>query len=93
MEMERKRTKLSGATFVFIFLCGIRNKYRITGNKYENGYFQKQTWNEYGANMDEKRMIIRVKRPPKSCSKTEASQVNRKTCSPNLSRLLSVIGE
>jgi hypothetical protein len=93
MKTERKRTELSGATFVFIFLCGSRNEYRNTGNKYENGYFQKQTWNEYGANTDEKQMIIRTKRPPESCSKTQASQVNRKTCSPNLSRLLSVMGE
>jgi hypothetical protein len=35
--------ELSGATFVFIFLCGSRNEYGNTGNKYENGYFQKQT--------------------------------------------------
>jgi hypothetical protein len=85
--------ELSGVIFVFIFLYGNRNKYRNTGNKYENGYFQKQTWNEYGANTDKKRMIIGIKRPPESCSKTQASQVNRKTCFPNLSRLLSVIGE
>jgi hypothetical protein len=93
MKTERKRTELSGATLVFIFLCGSRNEYRNTGNKYENGYFQKQTWNEYGVNTDEKRMIIGTKRPPESCSKTQASQVNQKTCSPNLSRLLSVMGE
>jgi hypothetical protein len=43
MKMERKRTELSSAIFVFIFLCGSRNEYRNTGNKYENGYFQKQT--------------------------------------------------
>jgi hypothetical protein len=42
-------------------------------------------------NTYEKRMIIGTKRPPESCSKTQVSQVNRKTCSPNLSRLLSVI--
>jgi hypothetical protein len=58
MKTERKRTELSGATFVFIFLCGSRNKYRNTRNKYENGYLRKQTWNKYGANTDEKRMII-----------------------------------
>jgi hypothetical protein len=93
MKRKWKRTELSGATFVFIFLCGRRNEYRNTENKYKNGYFQKQTWNEYGANTDEKRMIIGTKRPPELCRKTQASQVNRKTCSPNLSRLLSVIWE
>jgi hypothetical protein len=41
MKTERKRTKLSGATFIFIFLCRSRNEYRNTGNKDENGYFQK----------------------------------------------------
>jgi hypothetical protein len=85
--------EISGAIFVFIFLCGSRNEYRNSGNKYENRYFRKQIWNEYGVNMDEKRMIIGTKRPPESCSKTQASQVNRKTCSPILSRLLSVMGE
>jgi hypothetical protein len=54
MKMERKRTELSGAIFVFIFLCGSRNEYRNSRNKYENGYFQKQKWNEYGTNTDEK---------------------------------------
>jgi hypothetical protein len=73
MKMERKWTELSGATFVFILLCGSRNEYKNTGNKYENGYFQKQKWNEYGMNTDEKRMIIGTKRPPESCSKAQAS--------------------
>jgi hypothetical protein len=73
MKTEQKRTELSGATFVFIFLCGSRNEYRNTRNKYENGYFRKQRWNEYGMNTDEKRMIIGTKRPPESCSKTQAS--------------------
>jgi hypothetical protein len=73
MKTERKRTEPSDATFVFIFLYGSRNKYRNTGNKYENGYFRKQKWNEYGTNTDEKRMIIGTKRPPESCSKTQAS--------------------
>jgi hypothetical protein len=41
MKTERKWTELSGATFVFIFLCRSKNKYRNTRNKYENGYFQK----------------------------------------------------
>jgi hypothetical protein len=68
--------ELSGAIFVFIFLCGSRNEYRNTGNEYENGYFRKQIWNEYGANTDGKRMIIGTKRPAESCSKTQASQVN-----------------
>jgi hypothetical protein len=85
--------KLSGVIFVFIFLYRSKNEYRNVGNKYENGYFRKQTWNEYGANTDEKRMIIGTKRQPESCSKTQACQVNQKTCSPNLSRLLSVMGE
>jgi hypothetical protein len=92
MKTEQKRTELSDATFVFIFLCESRNEYRNTGNKYENGYFRKQTWNEYCANLDEKRMIIGTKRPPESCSKTKASQVYRKTYSLNLSKLLSVMG-
>jgi hypothetical protein len=69
MKTERKRTELSGATFVFIFLCGNRNEYRNTGNKYENGYFQKQTWKEYGTNTDKKRMIIGTKRPPNHATK------------------------
>jgi hypothetical protein len=57
--------ELSGATFIFIFLCESRNEYGV-----KTGYFQKQKWNEYGTNMDEKRMIIGIKRPPESCSKT-----------------------
>jgi hypothetical protein len=73
MKTERKRTELIGVIFVFIFLCESRNECRNTGNKYENGYFRKQKWNEYGMNMEEKRMIIGTKRPPESCSKTQAS--------------------
>jgi hypothetical protein len=73
MKMEQKRMELSGATFVFIFLCESRNEYRNTGNKYENGYFRKQKWNEYGMNTNEKRIIIGTKRPPESCSKTQTS--------------------
>jgi hypothetical protein len=61
MKMEWKRMELSGGTFVFIFLCGSRNEYRNTGNKYENEYFRKQKWNEYGTNTDENRMIIGTK--------------------------------
>jgi hypothetical protein len=61
MKTERKRTELSAATFVFIFLCGSRNEYGNTGNKYENRYFRKQIWNEYGADADEKQMIIGTK--------------------------------
>jgi hypothetical protein len=76
MKTERKQTELCGATFVFIFLCGSRNEYRNIGNKYETGYFQKQTWNEYGANTDKKWMIIETKRPPESYSKTQANQLN-----------------
>jgi hypothetical protein len=86
MKTERKWMELSGATFVFIFLCGSRNKY-------ENEYFRKQIWNEYGVNTDKKWMITGTKRPAKSCNKTQASQVNRKNYFPNLSRLLSVMGE
>jgi hypothetical protein len=56
--------ELSGATFVFIFLCGSRNEYRNTGNKYKNEYFWKQTWKEYSANTGKKNMIIGTKRPP-----------------------------
>jgi hypothetical protein len=93
MKMERKWSELGGATFVFIFLCGSKNEYRNTENKYENRYFRKQIWNEYDVNTDEKRMIIGTKRPPESCSKTQARQINQKTCSPNMSRLLSVMGE
>jgi hypothetical protein len=74
--------ELSGATFVFIFLCRSSNEYRNTGNKYENRYFRKHTWNKYGVNTDEKRMIIGTKRPPESCSKTQASQVNQKNLFP-----------
>jgi hypothetical protein len=73
MKTERKRVELSGAKFVFIFLCGSGNECRNTENKYENGYFRKQKWNEYGTNTDEKQMIIGTKRPPESCSKTQAS--------------------
>jgi hypothetical protein len=73
--------ELSGATFVFIFLCRSKNEYKNTVNKYENGYFQKQTWNEYGVNTDKNWMIVGNKKPPESYSKTQASQVNRKTCS------------
>jgi hypothetical protein len=58
MKTEQKRTELSAATFVFVFLCGSRNEYGNTGNKYENRYFRKQIWNEYGADTDEKQMIV-----------------------------------
>jgi hypothetical protein len=61
MKMERKRTELSGVIFVLLFLCRNMNKYRNTKNKYENRYFQKQTWNEHGANTDGKQMIIGTK--------------------------------
>jgi hypothetical protein len=57
----------------FHILCGSRNEYRNTGNKYENGYFRKQRWNEYGTNTDKKWMIIGTKRPPELSSKTQAS--------------------
>jgi hypothetical protein len=93
MKTERKWTELSAATFVFIFLCESRNKYENTGNKYENRYFQKQIWNEYGEDANEKQMIVGTKRPPESCRKTQESQENRKTCALNLSRLLGVMGE
>jgi hypothetical protein len=76
MKTERKRTKLSAAIFVFIFLCESRNEYGNTENKYENRYFQKQIWNEYGAEADEKQMIVGTKRPPESCRKTQKSQAN-----------------
>jgi hypothetical protein len=93
MKMEWRRTKLSAAIFVFIFLCGSGNKYENIGNKYENRYFRKQIWNKYGADAYEKQMIVGTKRPPKSCRKTQESQANRKTCARNLSRLLGVMGE
>jgi hypothetical protein len=35
MKTEKKRMELSAAIFVFIFLCGSRNEYRNTGNKYK----------------------------------------------------------
>jgi hypothetical protein len=76
MKMKRKQKKLCGATFIFIFLYGSINEYRNIGNKYETGYFQKQTWNEYGPITDKKWMIIGTKRPHESCSKTQASQLN-----------------
>jgi hypothetical protein len=62
MKTEQKHTKLSGAIFIFIFLCGSTNKYKNTENKYKNRYFWKQTWNEYCAKTDEKLMIIGTKR-------------------------------
>jgi hypothetical protein len=88
-----KRMELSVVTFVFIFLCGSRNEYGNTGNKYENRYFQKQIWNEYCVDADKKQMIVGTKRPPKSCRKTQKSQANQKTCALNLSPLLGVMGE
>jgi hypothetical protein len=93
MKTEWKRTELSAAIFVFIFLCGSRNENGNTGNKYENRYFRKQIWNEYGVDADEKQMIIRTKRSLESYKKTEESQENQKTCALNLSRLLGVMGE
>jgi hypothetical protein len=93
MKTEQKWTELSVAIFVFIFLCGSRNEYGNTGNKYENRYFRKQIWNEYGADADEKQMIVGTKRPPESYRKTQKSQENRKTCALNLSQLLGVMGE
>jgi hypothetical protein len=68
--------ELSTAIFVFIFLCGSRNKNGNTGNKYENRYFRKQIWNEHGADADEKQMIVGTKRPLESCRKTQESQEN-----------------
>jgi hypothetical protein len=85
MKTERKQTELSAATFVFIFLCENRNEYKNTGNKYENKYFWKQIWNEYGADADEKQMIVGTKRPLESCRKTQESQANRQTSALNLS--------
>jgi hypothetical protein len=41
MKMEQKWTELIGATFIFTFLCKIRNEYKNTKNKYKNRYFQK----------------------------------------------------
>jgi hypothetical protein len=32
-----------------------------TPEKYENRYFRKQIWNEYGADADEKQMIVGTK--------------------------------
>jgi hypothetical protein len=93
MKTERKRTELSAAIFVFIFLCESRNEYGNTGNKYKNRYFRKQIWNEYGADGDKKQIIVGTKRPPESCRKTQESQQNRKTCALNLSQLLGVMGE
>jgi hypothetical protein len=40
-ENRVETNKLSGATFIFIFLYGSRNEYKNTENKYKNGYFQK----------------------------------------------------
>jgi hypothetical protein len=76
MKTERKRTELSAVTFVFIFLCGSRNENENTGNKYENGYFRKQIWNEYGADADEKQIIVGTNRPLESCRITQESQEN-----------------
>jgi hypothetical protein len=92
MKTEQKRTELSAAIFVFIFFYESRNEYENTGNKYENRYFRKQIWNEYGADADEKQMIVGTKRPLESCRKTQESQENQKTCALNLSRLLGVMG-
>jgi hypothetical protein len=86
MKTERKRTELSAATFVFIFLCGSRNEY-------ENRYFWKQIWNENGADTDEKQMTVGTKRLPESYKKTQKSQENQKTSALNLSRLLGVMVE
>jgi hypothetical protein len=92
MKTERKQTEQSAATFVFIFLYERRNEYGNTRNKYEDRYFQKQIWNEYGADADEKQMIVGTKRQPESCRKTQESQANKKTCALNLSRLLGAMG-
>jgi hypothetical protein len=102
MKTEQKWMKLSGAIFVFIFVCGSRNEYKNIGNKYclrpiilfanidvsrhilvidtsvlaksnmdrREYEFRKQTWNKYGANTNKNRIIIGIKRPPESCSKT-----------------------
>jgi hypothetical protein len=56
--------ELSAAIFIFIFLCGSRNEYGKTENKYKNGHFRKQIWNKYGTDADEKKMIVETKRPP-----------------------------
>jgi hypothetical protein len=66
----------------FHILCESRNEYGITRNKYENRYIRKQIWNEYGANADEKQMIVGTKRPAESCRKTQKSQENHKKLVP-----------
>jgi hypothetical protein len=50
IKTERKRTELSAATFVFIFLCGSRNEYVNTETPKTN--MKKDTFgNKYGTNM------------------------------------------
>jgi hypothetical protein len=82
MKMEQKQTELSAATFVFIFLYESMNKYGNIRNKYENRYFWKQIWNEYGMDADEKQMIVGTKRPPESCRKSQESQTKPKNLCP-----------
>jgi hypothetical protein len=76
MKTEQKRTKLTGATFVFIFFYESENEYRNLKNKYETTYYQKQIQTEYSTDTDEKRMITKNKRLLESCRKLMKFQVN-----------------
>ena len=64
MKTKRKRTELSGATFVFILFFGSGNKYRNTGNKYGNKYCQKQIHTKYGTETEQKTDIYRNREMP-----------------------------
>jgi hypothetical protein len=70
MKTEQKRTELSSGIFVFNFFSK-----RETDTK-PCKQIRKQTWTEYGAEADEKRMIKRTKKPFELCRETQATQVN-----------------
>jgi hypothetical protein len=81
-ETEQKRTELSGAIFVFIAEAETNTETLETNMKADTSE------NRHGTNtvrtQTKKRMIIRTKRL-QSCRKTQASQVNQKPYSPNMS--------
>jgi hypothetical protein len=78
MKTERKRTELSGATFVFIFFYGSGNKNRNPKNKYGTGHYRKQIQIEYGMDTERNADVRGTKRILKLRRKSQQfKQINK----------------